>query len=75
MYYEINVAKKFKGSMGINYKHFFATAPRSITSRDELKSVYAELKQAFPKPMYDITISYNPETSTGVNIKVDVDDV
>ena len=55
--------------MGTNYKHLFATAPRSITSRDELKEVYKELKQAFPEPMYKINASYHPETSSGIEIE------
>lgn len=40
MYYEINVSR--------DGKHFFATAPRSITSMHDLQSVYPVLSNAFP---------------------------
>jgi hypothetical protein len=40
MYYEINVS--------LNGVHFFATSPRSITSKAELKKVYAIFKEKFP---------------------------
>jgi hypothetical protein len=39
MYYEINVALKGR--------HFFATAERSITCEDDLKTVYKALAERF----------------------------
>jgi len=59
MYYEINVAKQeFIGtSSRFTYKHFFATAKRSITTESELKNVLKCLVVAFPKPEYDITVT------------------
>jgi hypothetical protein len=65
MSYEINVAKKQEGNKG--YRHFFATAERSIDNKADLKKVYNALKNAFPEPEYDITISYNPRMNYGVN--------
>ena len=41
MYYEINVSR--------NGRHFFATAPRSVTSEGELRAVFTELKNRFPE--------------------------
>lgn len=41
MYYEINVS--------LNGHHFFATAERSITSKDKLKKVWEAMKKAFPQ--------------------------
>lgn len=40
-HYEVNVS--------LNGKHFFATAPRSIITMDDLRSVYGALKAAFPE--------------------------
>lgn len=39
-YYEINIS--------LNGKHFFATAPRSIHTRGELKEKFGVLKTKFP---------------------------
>lgn len=41
MYYEINVTKRGQ--------HFFATAPRSITSATKLREVHDEMIARFPK--------------------------
>ena len=59
MYYEINIAKLNK-RIGANgrYEHYFATAERSITSKEQLKSVYAELRKAFPEPEFKINVTY-----------------
>ena len=51
MYYEINVS--------LNGHHFFATAERSLTSKDKLKKVWEALSKAFPKSEgYEIDASY-----------------
>lgn len=58
MYYEINVAKQNK-KIGANgrYDHYFATAERSITDKQTLKKVYADLKKAFPEPDFKIEVT------------------
>jgi len=68
MYYEINVAKKDdKKTYGnyneISYKHYFATAKRSLTSRDETIKILKEFMVKFPEPEYKISINYHPENS------------
>ena len=40
MHFEINVSK--------NGKHLFATAPRSLTTMSELRSLYSLLRLRFP---------------------------
>lgn len=60
MYYEVNVALKGK--------HFFATAPRSITDIDKLKEVFFVLNTKFPESEgYTISVSYASEKHYGVN--------
>lgn len=55
MYYEINVSK--------NGQHFFATAPRSITTMAHLQEVYPEIAKAFPaRKGYNITITRKENT-------------
>ncbi len=57
MYYEINVAVKGKGHMGLN-GHLFATAPRSITSEGKLKEVLAVFVEKFPESEgYEISVT------------------
>lgn len=41
MHYEINVSH--------NGRHLFATAPRSVTSERELRTVFSELHSRFPE--------------------------
>ena len=69
MYYEINVAKKTKQSDPYEYRHHFATAPRSITDKDKLKEVYNELKAAFPEPEYKLSITHYKKTGEGIDPK------
>jgi hypothetical protein len=71
MSYEINVSKLEQSyhSRGKSYRHFFATAERSIDSKERLKEIYNELKNAFPEPEYNITISYIPNIQYGVNVE------
>ena len=61
MYYEINVARKEKDGV---YRHFFATAPRSITEQSKAVVVLKEIVAKFSKPEYDITINYHEESAT-----------
>ena len=61
MFYEINVAK--------NGKHFFATAPRSIRTTDDLVKVLKEFKAKFTEEEgYGITASLDMEQQSSVNI-------
>jgi hypothetical protein len=68
MYYEINVSKRNEFRADKDYSHFFATAPRSITTMDELKKVIDVFVEAFPSPEYNITITKWEETGQGVSI-------
>lgn len=62
MYYEINIA--FEG------RHFFATAPRSITNNKELLFIIGVFENKFPSADgYCISVSYHPAVSYGVIIK------
>ena len=65
MYYEINVAKKSKEG----YRHFFATAKRSITLLFDLHKVYKVFKTVFPEPEYKIDITKWEETGHGIDPK------
>lgn len=58
MYYEINISK--------NGKHFFATAKRSITTTDKLKTVYDALSTAFPE--CELTVTKYEKTGTVFNL-------
>lgn len=52
MYYEINISQH--GS------HYFATAERSITTKDKAKEVLSTLLEKFPKSEgFQISISHN----------------
>jgi hypothetical protein len=68
-FFEINVAKKDgEYSNGETmYKHYFATAERSITSDEKIKEVYAHFKTIFPKPEYNITVTYYSGCGKRVN--------
>jgi hypothetical protein len=65
MYYEINIAKKDKEG----YKHYFATAPRSLTHEDEFLLVLKDLTAKFPEPEFNITATYNPESGKILDVK------
>lgn len=72
MHYEINVSKLDDGNYNHGhktYRHFFATAPRSIQTEDKLKTVLIEFKKAFPEPEYKI--SATQERSVGTSIDVE----
>jgi hypothetical protein len=66
MYYEINVAKLNNKN---EYVHFFATSPRSITSKDKLTEILKEFKVLFPSPKFNISASYHPEMSEGLDVE------
>lgn len=66
MYYEINVSKKDSKN---TYKHYFATAKRSITYEEELIPMVKHFSIVFPKPEYCISITYYSES--GVILDVD----
>lgn len=67
MYYEINVAKLDPKTL--TYKHFFATAKRSLKNRKETKEMVKLFIEKFPEPEYNITISYSPEISENYSIQ------
>lgn len=51
MYYEINVSDK--------NGHYFATAPRSITSKRDLQVIYKHFKALFPETAgWKLSVSY-----------------
>ena len=61
MYYEINIA--------LNGRHLFATAPRSITTYDELKTILRVFKAKFPaNEGYEISASEYPQTSYRIDV-------
>lgn len=69
MYYEINVSEKRKDD---SYYHLFATANRSLTSIESTKKVYKKLKEAFPEPMYKITVSRWEHVGEGIDIEAEL---
>ena len=66
MNYEINVVKYEKSTYDnkVHGKHFFATAPRSITDRAQLNKLYAHFMKVFPTPEFELMVSRIEETST-----------
>ena len=65
MSYEINVAKKNANG---EYHHWFATAERSIDTRDKLIKVLKEFRIAFPEPEYNISITRYENIGYGMDI-------
>ena len=62
MYYEINVS--------LNGRHFFATAPRSITTYAELKKVLPIIIEKFPATEgYEIMLTQEHQSGTILNIE------
>ena len=68
-HYEINVAKKDGEYPNgeTRYKHYFATAERSITSEDACRTTYRHFAEVFPAPEYNITVTYYPGHGTILN--------
>jgi len=62
MYYEINVSKKDKDG---TYRHYFATARRSLTNSTNAVMVLKHFQVLFPTPDYDIIVSKHFEQFTG----------
>lgn len=61
MYYEINISKEGR--------HYFATAPRSITYIKDLQVKLADIMKRFPKEEgFEIMVFKYPEVSTIENI-------
>ena len=61
-YYEINVSK--------DGKHFFATAPRSLTSKHRMKEAFEKFKEAFTEEEgYKISVTYWESLGHGVDVK------
>ncbi len=56
-YYEINVARKNQ-TINPRWKHFFATAPRSIKCLSDLHRVLPEMLRAFPPPEFEVTLTF-----------------
>ena len=60
MHYEINISKQNEKG---EYHHYFATHKRSITNQARLKVIVEDFLIRFPKPEFNISVSYNPEVS------------
>lgn len=62
MYYEINVSK--------DGRHFFATAKRSITSKEELKIKLQVIMEKFPEDEgYTVMVFYYPESGSTISVE------
>ena len=76
-HYEINVSKAVKNINGtwiesfgrIQYKHLFATAPRSCVDSGSAKKVLDEIKLKFPAPEYSVMMSHYDIVGIGVDIR------
>ena len=78
MGYTINISKADQNKDGgikmgwdnkPTYRHYFATASRSIGhSSTKAKQIVEELSQIYPKPLYKIGVSMEQSTSTSVDI-------
>ena len=64
MYYEINVSKLAKNDM---YKHYFATAERSLDSLSEAKQMVKVFMEKFPEPKFKIKVTRYEEIGEGWN--------
>jgi hypothetical protein len=62
MYYEINISK--------GVVHYFATAKRSITTKQQAQTLYADLKKRFPRSEGFIMELYRYEC-IGTPIEID----
>lgn len=59
-HYEVNVS--------LNGSHFFATHPRSCVNREDVKRVYAALKERFPESLgFRVTATYAECIQYGVD--------
>ena len=60
-YFEINAV--------LNGRHFFATAPRSITTFGDMAEAYSIFKEKFPESEgYDITVTNYVTTGKSMNL-------
>jgi hypothetical protein len=66
MYYEINISKLNNKN---EYIHYFATATRSITSKDKLTEMVKEFTVLFPSPKYNISALYYPESGEIIDVE------
>lgn len=71
MYYEINVAKRMKYGL---YVHYFATAKRSLTSKEKTKEMALHFKSIFPEPEYTILVSKNQENQERCSVGIFIND-
>jgi len=80
MSYEINIAKAETRPDGTiksgwnnepEYRHHFATHARSLTGWEETKALYKQLKEAFPKPFYQISVSQKTATMTTFDMEAE----
>jgi hypothetical protein len=62
MFFEINVSKKDKDG---TYRHYFATADRSLGNSTKAVMLLKHFQKLFPCPAYDVTVSKHPEQFTG----------
>ena len=72
MYYEINVAKRIEANVGKkfgpHYHHFFATHERSCTTAEGAAEVLIALREAFPAPQYEITLTKRVNSGEQLNV-------
>lgn len=55
-YYEINVSKLLDNG---NYRHYFATSPRSLRCREEAYAALADFKARFPEDKgFNVTMTH-----------------
>lgn len=67
MNYEINVSRRItKPDGSTQYRHFFATHPRSCTTFAQACDVAEKLDAAFPEPEYKISASLRRNTGADV---------
>ncbi len=57
-FYEINVSESVRGIRGGQYRHLFATAPRSLTDPVKAKSVATTMREKFPTPRYVVELTH-----------------
>ena len=69
MFYEVNISKFNKKTVPNSYRHYFATAPRSITNKLDLKIILEDFVVKFPEPEFNITVTKDEQVQKSVDIK------
>ena len=69
MSYEINIAKRYRDYTGKErYGHYFATSDRSLETKEKMQEVLTDLREAFPEPEFQISVSKQVRYWQTVNI-------